>query len=57
MFGSDWPVCLLTASYAGVTSAARELTAALTPEEQAQVFGGTAARVYSLPAAETCESA
>jgi L-fuconolactonase len=49
MFGSDWPVCLLAASYANVTSAARELTAALTREEQALVFGGTAARVYGLP--------
>jgi len=57
MFGSDWPVCLLAASYADVTSAARELTAALTREEQAQVFGGTAARVYGLPTAGTCESA
>jgi len=51
MFGSDWPVCLLASSYAGVTAAARELTAALTREEQALVFGGTAARVYGLPAA------
>src|SRR5580765_3236421 len=49
MFGSDWPVCLLAASYADVASAARELTGALTPEEQALVFGGTAARVYGLP--------
>jgi L-fuconolactonase len=57
MFGSDWPVCLLAASYADVTSAARELTAALTREEQALVFGGTAARVYGLPTAGTCESA
>jgi L-fuconolactonase len=53
MFGSDWPVCLLAASYADVTSAARELTAALTREEQALVFGGTAARVYGLPDAGT----
>jgi L-fuconolactonase len=53
MFGSDWPVCLLAASYADVTSAARELTAALTREEQAVVFGGTAARVYGLPDAGT----
>jgi L-fuconolactonase len=51
MFGSDWPVCLLAASYAGVTSAARELTSALTREEQALVFGGTAAQVYNLPGA------
>jgi L-fuconolactonase len=57
MFGSDWPVCLLAASYTDVTSAARELTAALTREEQALVFGGTAARVYGLPTAGTCESA
>ena len=53
MFGSDWPVCLLAASYADVTSAAQELTAALTREEQALVFGGTATRVYGLSAAGT----
>jgi hypothetical protein len=47
--GPDWPVCLLTASYAGVTSAARKLTVTLTHEEQALVLGGTAARVYRLP--------
>ena len=57
MFGSDWPVCLLASSYADVTSAARELTAAFTREEQALVFGGTAARVYSLPDAGTYQSA
>lgn len=48
MFGTDWPVCLLAASYADVVSAARELTAALAPDENAQVFGGTAARAYRL---------
>ncbi len=57
MFGSDWPVCLLASSYADVTSAARELTAALTREEQALVFGGTAARVYGLPDAGPCDFA
>lgn len=51
MFGSDWPVCLLAASYADVVSAALELTAELTQDEQAQVFGGTAARAYGLPEA------
>jgi L-fuconolactonase len=51
MFGSDWPVCLLAASYADVVSAARELTAGLDQAEQAQVFGGTAARAYRLPQA------
>jgi L-fuconolactonase len=51
MFGSDWPVCLLAASYADVVSAAEQLTAGLNPDEQAQVFGGTAARAYRLPEA------
>ncbi|HYX59141.1 MAG TPA: amidohydrolase family protein [Streptosporangiaceae bacterium] len=48
MFGSDWPVCLLAASYAQVVSAAQELAAGLDQDEQAEVFGGTAARVYRL---------
>lgn len=48
MFGSDWPVCLLAASYGQVVDAARELTASLSPAERAEVFGGTAARVYGI---------
>ncbi|MFE0458816.1 amidohydrolase family protein [Kitasatospora sp. NPDC058965] len=51
MFGSDWPVCLLAASYEQVVSSAEELTDQLEPHERAQVFGGTAARVYGLGAA------
>ncbi|MDT0316799.1 amidohydrolase family protein [Streptomyces millisiae] len=51
MFGSDWPVCLLAASYGEVVAAAEDLTAALTPAERAEVFGGVAARAYRLPAA------
>jgi L-fuconolactonase len=51
MFGSDWPVCLLAASYADVASTARELTAGLDQAGQAQIFGGTAARAYRLPEA------
>jgi L-fuconolactonase len=53
MFGSDWPVCLLAGSYADVVSAARQLTSALTHEEQDLVFGGTAAHAYGLPGAGT----
>jgi L-fuconolactonase len=49
MFGSDWPVCLLAASYAQVCEAAEQLTAHLSPTERADVFGGTAARAYRLP--------
>ena len=48
MFGSDWPVCLLAASYDEVAGAARELTAQLSEDERAQVFGGVAARAYRL---------
>ncbi|MFJ1875683.1 amidohydrolase family protein [Streptomyces chartreusis] len=48
MFGSDWPVCTLAATYGEVLAAARELTAALSDAERTQVFEGTAARVYGL---------
>ncbi|WP_425576432.1 amidohydrolase family protein [Streptomyces glaucosporus] len=48
MFGSDWPVCLLAASYGRVVDTARALTAHLAPAERAEVFGGTAARVYGI---------
>ena len=48
LFGSDWPVCLLAASYTGVVSAATELTGTLTDDERAAIFGGTAAEVYGL---------
>lgn len=48
MFGSDWPVCLLAASYDEVVDLAEQLTDALSSAERAAVFGGTAARVYGL---------
>ncbi|MBT2398775.1 amidohydrolase [Streptomyces sp. ISL-100] len=48
MFGSDWPVCGLSSSYAGVLAAARELTAGLGEGERADVFAGTADRTYGL---------
>ncbi|MFE9428815.1 amidohydrolase family protein [Kitasatospora sp. NPDC006697] len=48
MFGSDWPVCLLAASYGEVIGAAEEMTDRLAEHERALVFGGTAARVYGL---------
>ncbi|MGM1064953.1 amidohydrolase family protein [Saccharothrix sp. Mg75] len=50
LFGSDWPVCLLAGSYREVVAAAEELTGKLTAAERGEVFGGTAARVYRLPA-------
>ncbi|HEY7146210.1 MAG TPA: amidohydrolase family protein [Streptosporangiaceae bacterium] len=48
MFGSDWPVCTLRASYAEVTGAARALTAGLAQAEQAAIFGQTARRIYRI---------
>lgn len=48
MFGSDWPVCTLAATYGEVLAAARELTDVLSDAERTQVFEGTAARVYGL---------
>jgi L-fuconolactonase len=50
MFGSDWPVCTLGASYSGVLEAARDLTAGLSPAEREAVFSGTATRAYGLRA-------
>lgn len=43
MFGSDWPVCLLAASYAQVLDALVQILG-----WDDQVFGGTATRVYGL---------
>jgi L-fucono-1,5-lactonase len=48
LFGSDWPVCLLAASYDQVADAARTTLASLRDNDRAKVLGGTAARVYRL---------
>ncbi len=49
MVGSDWPVCLLAASYAEVLNAARTIVAPWVDRQQAvAVFGGNAMRFYRL---------
>jgi L-fuconolactonase len=48
LFGSDWPVCLLAASYEEVAGAARTLIGALSEPEQAAIMGGSARRLYDL---------
>jgi L-fuconolactonase len=48
MFGSDWPVCELAATYEQVYESARTVTSALSPAEQDEVFGGTARRAYPI---------
>jgi L-fuconolactonase len=45
MFGSDWPVCTLAASYEEVVAAAEALVG---PSERAAVFGETCRRTYTL---------
>ncbi|MEJ4044667.1 amidohydrolase family protein [Erwinia sp. SLM-02] len=46
MFGSDWPVCLLAAEYDEVSQLLEGATDALSLDEQAQIWGTTAAGVY-----------
>lgn len=48
MWGSDWPVCTLAASYAEVLELARDAIAELSEPEGRAVLGGTATRVYGL---------
>ncbi|HWY71162.1 MAG TPA: amidohydrolase family protein [Terriglobales bacterium] len=50
MFGSDWPVCLLAASYAQVKEVIENYTRDLSADEKARIFGLNAARFYGLAA-------
>jgi len=49
LFGSDWPVCLLAASYERVFAAYAGAVEGLTAGERARVLGANAVRVYELP--------
>ncbi len=51
MFGSDWPVCTLAASYDAVVNAARESLeklGVLDDTTEAAIFGNTAIHWYGL---------
>jgi L-fuconolactonase len=48
MYGSDWPVCLLAASYEQVFGLVKDFVARLGPEVEARFFGSNAARFYGL---------
>lgn len=50
MLGSNWPVSTLSGAYADVLGIATSYIARLSPDEQAQISGGTAARCYKLGA-------
>ena len=47
MFGSDWPVCLVAAEYADVAGIVADVIGRLSAAEQADIWGGTAARFYT----------
>lgn len=50
LFGSDWPICLGAANYQQWFHAARLAVASLSAEEQAWIFGRSAAQAYRLTA-------
>ena len=48
MYGSDWPVCLLAASYATVKSIVEDYTQNFSATDKDKIFGGNAVRFYGL---------
>jgi L-fuconolactonase len=48
MFGSDWPVCLLAASYGQVKQIIDDFFHECTAEQKENIFGGNAIRFYGL---------
>ena len=48
MIGSDWPVCLVAATYTRVVKIVKNYISRLSPESQAAVLGGNAARFWRL---------
>jgi L-fuconolactonase len=50
LWGSDWPVLELAASYAAWWQACKTATADLSPQQRKAVFGGNAQRIYGLQA-------
>jgi len=48
MFGSDWPVCSLVASYAVTTQIIERWSAKLSADERDWIFGKTAAHIYGI---------
>ncbi|HEU0064111.1 MAG TPA: amidohydrolase family protein [Flavisolibacter sp.] len=48
MFGSDWPVCLLAATYAGVVEIVADYFTAFSSSEKEKLFGLNALNFYSI---------
>ena len=49
LFGTDWPVCLVAASYDRVVDALQECLKDLSDSEREKIFGLNAIEVYRLP--------
>jgi L-fuconolactonase len=52
MFGSDWPVCLVAATYRQVKQLIEDYVKGYSQPDKERIFGGNAARFYGLKAAE-----
>jgi len=52
MFGSDWPVCLVAATYRQVKQVIEDYVKGYSQVDKDKIFGGTAARCYGLKAAQ-----
>jgi len=55
VFGSDWPVCLVAASYAHVIDVCGQAIGDLPVADRERIFGGNAAELYRLPVPATAE--
>jgi L-fuconolactonase len=52
MFGSDWPVCLLAATYSQVKQLIDSYVKGFSQSDKDKIFGGNAARFYGLKIAQ-----
>jgi L-fuconolactonase len=48
LYGSDWPVCLVAASYTQTLTLVLDYFASFSPAEQNLIFGGNAVKFYNL---------
>jgi L-fuconolactonase len=48
MWGSDWPVCRLRCEYADWLASAQDIASGYSDEDEAWIFGGTAAAFYGI---------
>jgi L-fuconolactonase len=49
MIGSDWPVCLVAATYTRALKVVTDYVSRFSPDSQDAVLGGNAARFWRLP--------